>query len=110
MLPCVETNYMCKSESGCFSDLLPSMDVDRAQHGCLDLLPRENVECQNVPEGIGGGTPGSLLLCCYQDMCNHIDSPEARSKYNETVHGEFSLYFNGQTYYYFYKLLLPFNP
>ncbi|XP_073970642.1 uncharacterized protein isoform X1 [Rhodnius prolixus] len=88
MPECVGTNYMCKSDMlGCFSQLLPSLDVDRAEHGCVDLLPREkNIECQNVPGSTGSGLQGSLLLCCYEDMCNHIDSPEARSKFNETAH------------------------
>lgn len=44
--------------------------------------------CQNVPAS-GKGKEGSLLLCCHEDMCNHVDSPEAREKYNETILGEY---------------------
>ncbi|KAL1137928.1 hypothetical protein AAG570_009623 [Ranatra chinensis] len=139
---CITTGYMCKttttesdasgSGGGCFSDLVPFMDVDRAVHGCLDLLPEERrTECRNVPiskqsrAGVGSlantgkrkdtreaGSPDSganmdgredtkedvpdptrtanllppsLLLCCNQDMCNHVDSPETRNKYNQTI-------------------------
>lgn len=46
--------------------------------------------CQNEP-GSARGEKGSLLLCCHQELCNHVDSPETRTKYNETLQGEFLL-------------------
>lgn len=86
MPDCVMTNYMCRSDGmGCFSDLNDNQDFSQAVHGCLDFLSWDKGRsCQNVPAS-GTGKEGSLLLCCHEDMCNHVDSPEAREKYNETI-------------------------
>ncbi|CAH2212377.1 jg668, partial [Pararge aegeria aegeria] len=37
--------------------------------------------CQNAPSQ-GGPPPRhhSLLLCCFKDLCNHEDSPVARTR------------------------------
>ncbi|CAH1396628.1 unnamed protein product [Nezara viridula] len=86
MPDCVTTNYLCRSDGmGCFSDLNDNQDFSQAVHGCLDFLSWDKGRtCQNVPAS-GTGREGSLLLCCHEDMCNHVDSPEAREKYNETI-------------------------
>ncbi|XP_066993753.1 uncharacterized protein [Anabrus simplex] len=103
---CVTTSYMCKSEgSGCFSDFMDySMDVYKARHGCLELLSSDRHEqCHNQPGpgGNGHGHHKSLLLCCHKDMCNHVDSPDVRLRFNDTFMGTVNssegarLYFNG---------------
>uniref|UniRef100_A0A0K8SAD9 BMP and activin membrane-bound inhibitor n=2 Tax=Lygus hesperus TaxID=30085 RepID=A0A0K8SAD9_LYGHE len=83
---CVATSYMCKSKiPGCFSDLQDSMSFDEAIHGCLDFLPRDKeIMCQNKPGGEGLGVKHSLLLCCREDLCNHVDSVN-RMTYNESM-------------------------
>lgn len=83
---CVKNGYMCKSEGhGCYSDLSDDLDFHKGKHGCIEQLSSEEERsCQNVP-GSAQGPKGSLLLCCHQDLCNHIDSPETRTKYNETL-------------------------
>nr|CAD7404741.1 unnamed protein product [Timema cristinae] len=77
---CVMTSYMCKSQGGgCFSDLTGYLDVYKARHGCVEMLERERQQqCHS---------PRPPLLCCYKDMCNHVDSPEARLRFNETFIG-----------------------
>uniref|UniRef100_A0A1B6FSL3 BMP and activin membrane-bound inhibitor homolog n=1 Tax=Cuerna arida TaxID=1464854 RepID=A0A1B6FSL3_9HEMI len=84
---CITTSYMCKSEGlGCFSDILAFSDVNKASHGCLDLLQSgRQDQCQNEPSSRSVAQPRSLLLCCYRDLCNHVDSPETRQRYNDTV-------------------------
>nr|CAD7575106.1 unnamed protein product [Timema californicum] len=74
---CVMSSYMCKSQGGgCFSDLTGYLDVYKARHGCVEMLERERQQqCHS---------PRPPLLCCYKDMCNHVDSPEARLRFNET--------------------------
>ncbi|XP_014252810.1 BMP and activin membrane-bound inhibitor homolog [Cimex lectularius] len=93
---CVETSYLCKSESlGCFSDLTSSTDFNKASHGCLELLPRErNHGCQNLPGAPKGLPQNTLLLCCKEDLCNHVDSPETRNKFNETIHAVAAVHAN----------------
>lgn len=83
---CISTSYMCKSEGlGCFSDLINYVDVNKARHGCLDLLERERqTQCQNEPSS-RVTEPQSLLLCCHHDLCNHVDSPETKMRYNDTI-------------------------
>lgn len=83
---CISTSYMCKSEGlGCFSDLIAYVDVNKARHGCLDLLERERqTQCQNEPSS-RVTEPQSLLLCCHHDLCNHVDSPETKMRYNDTI-------------------------
>ncbi|XP_013183243.1 BMP and activin membrane-bound inhibitor homolog [Amyelois transitella] len=89
---CVGTGYMCLSTpgGGCYSELPAPRRTHHARHGCLHHLadtPQEAMaHCQNSP----GGTPTlahSLLLCCFNDLCNHEDSPQARARLNVT--GEF---------------------
>nr|CAD7458920.1 unnamed protein product [Timema tahoe] len=77
---CVMSSYMCKSQGGgCFSDLTGYLDVYKARHGCVEMLERERQrQCHS---------PRPPLLCCYKDMCNHVDSPEARLRFNETFIG-----------------------
>ncbi|KAG8332797.1 hypothetical protein J6590_015625 [Homalodisca vitripennis] len=84
---CITTSYMCKSEGlGCFSDILAFSDVNKASHGCLDLLQSgRQDQCQNEPSSRSVAQPRSLLLCCYRDLCNHVDSPETRQRYNDSV-------------------------
>jgi len=84
---CITTSYMCKSEGlGCFSNLVAFADVTKASHGCLDLLDGERQDqCQNEPSSHTVTQPRSLLLCCYRDLCNHVDSPETRQRFNDSV-------------------------
>lgn len=30
---------------------------------------------------------GSLFLCCFRDLCNHVDSPQSHLRLNDTVAG-----------------------
>ncbi|GLV34195.1 hypothetical protein CBL_00125 [Carabus blaptoides fortunei] len=101
---CVSTGYMCKSEGGgCFSEVVDpdqppsfrspsSADVYKGRHGCLELLQDKDqwAECRNMPsanKATTKGHPRSLLLCCFKDMCNHIDSPETQTMLNGTLLG-----------------------
>ncbi|XP_050311123.1 uncharacterized protein LOC126746783 isoform X2 [Anthonomus grandis grandis] len=90
--PCVATGYMCKSSSGgCFSDLVNSTKTAtyRARHGCIEYLTEaQRYEC---PIGDKDGQihriegRRSLMVCCTNDMCNHIDNPTTRSLFNSTL-------------------------
>ncbi|XP_039752985.1 BMP and activin membrane-bound inhibitor homolog [Pararge aegeria] len=82
---CVSTGYMCRSRKGggCYSEVPPRRH--HARHGCLHHLAEKQEEalshCQNAPSQ-GGPPPRhhSLLLCCFKDLCNHEDSPVARTR------------------------------
>ncbi|KAF4519291.1 hypothetical protein B566_EDAN002181 [Ephemera danica] len=91
MPQCVATSYMCKaadSQGGCFSDLTDVVDIHRARHGCVDLLPRaRQSECRATRSAVTAPGVSSMLLCCQRDMCNHIDSPEMRQLLNATFLG-----------------------
>lgn len=40
--------------------------------------------CQNRPGGAGLGVKHSLLLCCREDLCNHVDSVN-RMSFNDSI-------------------------
>lgn len=54
----------------------------------LSVCSDRQDQCQNEPSPHSVSHPRSLLLCCYQDLCNHVDSPETRQRYNDSVLGE----------------------
>lgn len=60
-------------------------------------------ECKNMPNGRATpkGHPRSLLLCCFKDMCNHVDSPETQTMLNGTLLGKTSI--QGVKNYDFFK-------
>ncbi|XP_075237032.1 uncharacterized protein LOC142333594 [Lycorma delicatula] len=102
---CITTGYMCKTTnkkgSGCFTDVTVSVPVQRAAHGCLDLLDSiKRTQCRNEPSVVNSDEQfvkstdvvndittesSSLLLCCNEDMCNHVDMPDNHIKYNDSV-------------------------
>ncbi|XP_017774494.1 PREDICTED: BMP and activin membrane-bound inhibitor homolog [Nicrophorus vespilloides] len=83
---------MCKSTiGGCFSDLSnQSSSQQKGRHGCVELLSeKERDSCQrnsngNTKRRRNRHPRSSLLNCCYNDMCNHIDDQHTRSLMNET--------------------------
>ncbi|KAF5298187.1 hypothetical protein FQA39_LY02611 [Lamprigera yunnana] len=89
---------MCKSSGGgCFSELLDQVNQGdyKGIHGCLELLNDRNHRkwCENGSNS-SPRTPHrkkihskSMVICCYQDMCNHADSPETKILLNDTVLG-----------------------
>ncbi|XP_077298649.1 uncharacterized protein LOC143919927 [Arctopsyche grandis] len=93
---CVTTGYMCKSPAGgCFSELLS--DVNLARHGCIETLDTgdHKAKCMNSPSssavrsGVGavgaGQASTAFVLCCFRDLCNHVDSPQSRLRLNDTI-------------------------
>ncbi|XP_053610033.1 BMP and activin membrane-bound inhibitor homolog [Plodia interpunctella] len=109
---CVGTGYMCLSTpgGGCYSEVPAPRRPHHARHGCLHHLadtPQEaRAHCQNTPGGSPALAP-SLLLCCFQDLCNHEDSPQARARLNVTssefdansVASERGANFNGEVWF-----------
>jgi hypothetical protein len=93
---------MCKSQgAGCFSDFEDYPDVYKARHGCLEMLDR--VRQDQCHQQGSGRSPSQMLWCCHKDMCNHIDSPENKLRFNDSFSGsilntsEDRLYLNGAT-------------
>ncbi|XP_021913610.1 uncharacterized protein LOC110826856 isoform X4 [Zootermopsis nevadensis] len=83
---CVTTGYMCKSEGGgCFSNLEDLPDVYRARHGCLGIL--DGVRLDQCLQPGSSRSPPQTLWCCHKDMCNHIDSPENKLRFNDSFPG-----------------------
>lgn len=78
---CVTQGYLCRGR-GCFtelpSDLNPSLiRPERSPwHGCLG----DGFKERQCPTG---------LLCCEQDLCNHVDDPAVRTKLNKTLQGQY---------------------
>lgn len=94
---CVATGYMCKSSSGgCFSDLLDSSrsSAYRGRHGCIEYLSES--QRSRCPIGDKDGQlhvqnnqhSQSLLVCCTNDMCNHVDNPNTKNLLNNTLGAE----------------------
>ncbi|XP_023721022.1 uncharacterized protein LOC111871871 isoform X2 [Cryptotermes secundus] len=84
--PCVSTGYMCKSEGGgCFSDLEDYSDVYKARHGCLEML--DGVRQDQCHQPGSSRSLSQMLWCCHKDMCNHIDSPENKLRFNDSFPG-----------------------
>ncbi|XP_044755361.1 BMP and activin membrane-bound inhibitor homolog [Coccinella septempunctata] len=93
---CVHTGYMCKSNgAGCFSDLweVPGLPTGyRGRHGCLELINTREKQCTSNVEEIQvlpkqTTSSKQYIHCCYQDMCNHMDSPQTKFLINSTFHG-----------------------
>lgn len=95
---CVSTGYMCKSSmGGCFSDLLSHSRSSsyRGRHGCIESLTQSErqkwceMDSTEVLEDSQGQKPSlkrpKLFLCCYHDMCNHVDSPQTKTLLNSTM-------------------------
>lgn len=71
---CVPQGYMCRGRI-CFTELPSSANSQflRAEHsGCLD----ERSKNRQCPAG---------LICCDQDLCNHVDNPAMRNRLNKTL-------------------------
>ncbi|KAG5893426.1 hypothetical protein JTB14_017866 [Gonioctena quinquepunctata] len=94
---CVTTGYMCKSSGGgCFSEVIDqSTSVYRGRHGCLELLNEQDTHLKCQRRGLNERTTirrkensNSLLICCYHDMCNHIESPPAKNLINDSLFDE----------------------
>lgn len=74
---CVTQGYLCRGR-GCFTELSfdgnPSLlRPERSPwHGCLG----DGFKDRQCPQG---------LLCCEQDLCNHVDDPSVRNKLNRTL-------------------------
>lgn len=73
---CVPQGYMCLGKA-CFTKL-PSnilrLKVESVYSGCLI----ENLENRKCPKG---------FLCCSQDLCNHVDDPAMKNRFNKTIQG-----------------------
>ncbi|XP_066245179.1 uncharacterized protein [Euwallacea similis] len=90
---CVTTGYMCKSTSGgCFSELLDvtSKSGYRARHGCIEHLSESQLpHCPISDKGLlpkkDKDHQKSSLLCCTNDMCNHVDNPLTKSFINRSL-------------------------
>ncbi|KAL1497307.1 hypothetical protein ABEB36_008292 [Hypothenemus hampei] len=100
--PCVLTGYMCKSSIGlCFSDLQNSTtgQTYRGRHGCIEYLTESQRDhCSmsdnegQLPKNSNNGQEKevirkSLLVCCANDMCNHVDNPLTKNLLNSTSAG-----------------------
>ncbi|KAF7992825.1 hypothetical protein HCN44_005169 [Aphidius gifuensis] len=74
---CVPRGYMC-SGTGCFTELpingfpIGTKPEHSVKNGCLT----ESFKEKQCPPG---------LLCCDQDLCNHVDSPAMISRLNKTL-------------------------
>lgn len=84
---CVSTSYMCKSSSGgCYSEV-DSMEEPgyRVNHGCIEYL--NEPDCLLNTEEIvqKNEEPKRLLVCCTNDLCNHIDNPLTRKLINKSL-------------------------
>ncbi|XP_046734758.1 BMP and activin membrane-bound inhibitor homolog isoform X2 [Diprion similis] len=76
---CVTQGYLCRG-TGCFTELPSSLNnpsslrPERSPwHGCLG----DGFKDRQCPAG---------LLCCEQDLCNHVDDPAVQTKLNRTLH------------------------
>ncbi|XP_011873557.1 PREDICTED: BMP and activin membrane-bound inhibitor homolog [Vollenhovia emeryi] len=73
---CVPQGYMCRGR-GCFTKLpsyasAPLSIADPTAHsGCLN----ESFKSRKCP---------TRFLCCYQDLCNHVDIPVMKNRFNDT--------------------------
>ncbi|XP_043487117.1 BMP and activin membrane-bound inhibitor homolog [Polistes fuscatus] len=74
---CVPQGYMCRGKS-CFTEIRPNVGSPllSTEHitysGCFD----QNFKEPQCPAG---------FICCEQDLCNHVDSPEMRNTLNKTI-------------------------
>ncbi|XP_012223553.1 BMP and activin membrane-bound inhibitor homolog [Linepithema humile] len=73
---CVPQGYMCRGEA-CFTKLPSSANMLRLKmesvySGCL----AESLEIRQCPVG---------FLCCNQDLCNHVDDPAMKNRFNKTI-------------------------
>ncbi|NP_001158365.1 BMP and activin membrane-bound inhibitor homolog precursor [Saccoglossus kowalevskii] len=73
---CVGSGYMCKSNTGCYSELYEENDSnDRplSPHGCMESV---DIELCETGETAGTQPPNrtanlSILKCCKDDLCNY---------------------------------------
>lgn len=74
---CVPQGYMCRGK-GCFwklssnANTLLSRPEQNTYSGCLE----EDLKTRPCPVG---------YHCCYQNLCNHVDTPEMRNRFNKTL-------------------------
>ncbi|CAH0556163.1 unnamed protein product [Brassicogethes aeneus] len=106
---CVTKGYMCKSRAGvCFSDLLEHPTKSRptvygGRHGCLELLTDRDQRswCENQEDNakppLRKKHPKSLLVCCRNDMCNHVENPKTKNILNSTLFGQILEDSNGES-------------
>uniref|UniRef100_A0A1B0CJA3 BMP and activin membrane-bound inhibitor C-terminal domain-containing protein n=3 Tax=Lutzomyia longipalpis TaxID=7200 RepID=A0A1B0CJA3_LUTLO len=86
---------MCKTAAtgGCFSEFKETENDDDlpARRGCMELLEdNKHTKC-NLEIGMHHQFKSSftLLMCCQEDMCNHIDNPDNRRfKSDPRINGE----------------------
>ncbi|XP_076266807.1 BMP and activin membrane-bound inhibitor homolog [Rhynchophorus ferrugineus] len=81
---CVATGYLCKSNRGCFSDFELTR-FSSGRHGCMEFLTESQqgtclLNLHNPRAGIR-----SSPVCCTNDLCNHVDSPNAKILLNNTL-------------------------
>ncbi|XP_077979120.1 BMP and activin membrane-bound inhibitor homolog isoform X1 [Glandiceps talaboti] len=87
---CVDSGYMCKSDIGCYSEILEEKD-SKPRHGCMDSHEMLEMCVLDVTtttqspnrtdlEEIGARWP--LYKCCQHDMCNYNSLEDIQVKSN----------------------------
>jgi len=81
---CVPQGYMCRGET-CFTKLPSSANILRLKmesvySGCLT----DSLENRQCPAG---------FLCCNQNLCNHVDDPAMKNRFNQTIEGSMIVLF-----------------